>query len=273
MKLVNPKKVDDCLSTNLAWWDSVLQSHYRSEMYDVEGFVNDPSRITLGSEEIDFLRPIEDIKILHLQCAFGLDTISWSRLGANVCGVDWSKGAVDIAKELAKKVGANANFYCSDLTRQKHNLPENFDAIYLSYGALDWIPDLESYFLTVSRFLKPGGKIVIAEIHPIAVEVTRNIAAPTSANRSNKSQFPTRSTGRSYASGVELHETWNWIWPVSEVLEHLESAGFRLVHFLERESSSYRFHKGLILDVDGRWRWPKVPSGIPLIYALMAMKN
>jgi len=40
--------------------------------------------------------------LVHLQCHFGLDTLSWATRGARVVGLDFSPSAVEAAPELAR---------------------------------------------------------------------------------------------------------------------------------------------------------------------------
>src|SRR5256885_3597890 len=99
-------------------------------------------------------------KLLHLQCHFGMDTLSLARMGARVTGVDFSEPAIAAAQDLAGELGLEARFVCSnvyDLTRVLH---EQFDVVLTSYGILCWLPDLAGWGRVVARFLRPGGTFV-----------------------------------------------------------------------------------------------------------------
>ena len=86
-------------------WDGWTELHVPSEFYDVEGFKR--GRDTLDAVELDgVLGAVGDIRgksLLHLQCHFGLDTLSWARRGARVTGVDFSEKAVAHARRLARR--------------------------------------------------------------------------------------------------------------------------------------------------------------------------
>lgn len=115
------------------------------------------------------LGDVQDKSLLHLQCHFGMDTLSWARLGAKVTGVDFSEKAIDAAQSLAKEVGLEARFIGANL----YDLPdlpdlghEQFDIVIATYGVLSWLPDLDRWAKVVAHFLKPGGTFCLVEIHP-----------------------------------------------------------------------------------------------------------
>lgn len=81
-------------------WNQKTDEHYDSPFFDVEGFLKGKS--TLNSIELEFLGNMEGKKILHLQCHFGMDSISLSHMGAKVTGVDFSDGAIRKARLLAE---------------------------------------------------------------------------------------------------------------------------------------------------------------------------
>ena len=85
----------DYLSVNRQGWDSRVQTHMMSDFYDVAGFLAGNS--SLQEIELAALN-VEGKSLLHLQCHFGLDTLSWARLGAKVTGVDLSGAAIEQAK-------------------------------------------------------------------------------------------------------------------------------------------------------------------------------
>ncbi len=162
--------LDDYLKANLASWDEAVGVHVGAEMYDVEGFKK--GRSSLSDIEVSELGPSvhEGTTLLHLQCHFGLDTLSWARRGAVVTGVDFSGEGIATARGLADEVGlsARATFVQSDVLALRDVLQGSFDVVFASWGALIWIGDLERWAQVVAHFLKPGGTLYIAEFHPYA---------------------------------------------------------------------------------------------------------
>ena len=106
--------------------------------------------------------------LLHLQCHFGLDTLSWAREGAQVTGMDFSPEGIRIARGLAEELNIPARFICCDLYDLPEHLDETFDRVFTSYGVLCWLPDIPRWAQIVGHFLKPGGVFYIAEFHPFS---------------------------------------------------------------------------------------------------------
>jgi len=86
------------IEINRASWNKRIESHLKSEFYDLEGFLN--GKTSLNEIELNLLGDIKGKSILHLQCHFGQDSISLSRLGADVTGIDFSDKAIVSAKKL-----------------------------------------------------------------------------------------------------------------------------------------------------------------------------
>ena len=152
-------------------WDAWTHLHLRlppgGPHYDVAAFKG--GRTTLAPIERGEVGDVAGKTLLHLQCHFGLDTLSWAREGATVTGADFSPGAVAAARALSAATGVPGRFVCADL----YALPETdelrgarFDVVFTSYGVLSWLPDLAAWARVVARFLAPGGAFHLVEYHP-----------------------------------------------------------------------------------------------------------
>ena len=128
--------VDEALRGNRELWDAWTKIHVASEFYDVASFRNGERPIRIADYEREEVGSVEGKTLLHLQCHFGLDTLSWARLGATVTGVDFSGEAIDAARTLAGEVGIAATFIQSDVYRLAEVLDEQFDIVYTSGGVL-----------------------------------------------------------------------------------------------------------------------------------------
>ena len=106
--------MDDYMRVNYAHWNEMVGVHEKSAFYDVAGFKAGRSSITaLEREEVG---DVAGKSLLHLQCHFGMDTMSWARLGATkVTGVDFSEKAITLAQTLAKELNIDARFVCSNI--------------------------------------------------------------------------------------------------------------------------------------------------------------
>src|SRR3989344_6189825 len=214
--------MDDYLKANKDRWDKLTSVHANSKYYDIEGFKNGKSN--LMPLEIKEVGDVKDKTLLHLQCHFGMGTLSWVREGAIATGVDLSEESINLAKQLSKDINAPANFICSDIYDLPNVLNEKFDVVFTSYGVLCWLPDLKKWAKVISHFLKPGGIFYIVEDHPFMNIFDENFKI----NPSYFSKEPNiqESTG-SYAdrkSGVKT-KSYQWSHPVSEIINSLVDEG------------------------------------------------
>ena len=115
--------------------------HVNSEFYDVASFK--AGKTSLNEIELKALGSVEGKTLLHLQCHFGMDTISWAREGAIVTGIDFSTEAIKTTKDLAKEINVPVDFMCSDLYDLPNKLNQQFDIVFTSYGVIGWLPDLD----------------------------------------------------------------------------------------------------------------------------------
>lgn len=106
-------------------------------------------------------------KILHLQCHFGMDTISLDRMGAEATGIDFSETAIKTARELNDELGNSARFVCCNVYNVPQKLHEQFDIVYTSYGLVNWLDDLNKWGNVISQMLRPNGRFVMVEFHPL----------------------------------------------------------------------------------------------------------
>jgi SAM-dependent methyltransferase len=146
-------------------WDARVDAHVTSKFYDLNSFIEGKS--SLKPIEIGLLGDVNDAKILHLQCHFGQDTISLARLGAVVLGIDFSTKAIAKANDLARITKTTAKFVCCDVYSLPDVVNDTFDIVFASYGTIGWLPDLEKWSQVVFHCLRPGGRLIFVEFHPV----------------------------------------------------------------------------------------------------------
>ncbi|HRZ31212.1 MAG TPA: class I SAM-dependent methyltransferase, partial [Flavobacterium sp.] len=159
------ENLPDYININKETWNKKTAVHIASDFYNNEAFLNGKS--SLNRFEIDLLGDVSQKKILHLQCHFGQDTLSLARLGAKVTGIDFSDQAIEKAKEYSKQLDLDATFICCDVYDTPNYLDEKFDIVFTSYGTIGWLPDMDKWAAVVSHFLKPEGKFVFVDFHPV----------------------------------------------------------------------------------------------------------
>ena len=147
------KKENNYIEINRQSWNNRIDTHLKSEFYDLGKFIK--GKNSLNSIELELLGDLSGKTILHLQCHFGQDTISLSRLGAEVTGVDLSDKAIESAKQIAKQTKSNTTFICCDIYDLPNYLDKQFDIVFASYGTIGWLPDIDKWSKIVTKFLKP----------------------------------------------------------------------------------------------------------------------
>src|SRR5689334_10534150 len=111
---------------------------------------------------------VAGLSLLHLQCHFGLDTLSWARRGARVTGLDFSGPAIAAARSIAAEIGVDAEFLEADVHDASAALGgRRFDVVYTGLGALNWLPDARRWARVVAGLVEPGGFLYLSEFHPI----------------------------------------------------------------------------------------------------------
>src|SRR5262249_15236896 len=150
-------------SHNRAWWDELVAHHVASPFYRVDAFRR--GEVVLDPIARERLTEVKGKRLLHLQCHFGLDTLSIARMGAEVTGVDFSPSAIATARALAKETGLPATFVEADVLAPPDDLT-GFDFAFASWGAINWIADLDAWMRTAAQALKPGGRLLVIEGHP-----------------------------------------------------------------------------------------------------------
>src|SRR5262245_20666118 len=140
------------LTANLALWNEWTGIHETSDYYNPAAFK--AGKIALTSLEINEVGDVRGKSLLHLRCSFGLGSLSWTRLGAAVTGVDFSEKAISLAKSLSQETGIAASFICSTVEDLPGALCGTFDTVFTSFGAIYWLPDLQVWAQVISHFLK-----------------------------------------------------------------------------------------------------------------------
>jgi SAM-dependent methyltransferase len=178
--------------------------------------------------EVELVGDVNGKSLLHLQCHFGLDTLSWARLGARVTGVDFSAPAIEQAEALAAELAIPSRFVCSDVYTLPEHLEGEFDIVYTSWGVLCWLPDLAGWSSVVARFLKPGGRFHLFEFHPVA-DVFDDQLRPAYRYFFEDEGYREHWDATYADLDADVHgESWEWSHPVSEIVGSLLAAGLRL---------------------------------------------
>ncbi|GAA1579143.1 MULTISPECIES: class I SAM-dependent methyltransferase [Streptomyces] len=261
------------LAANAALWDARVPVHTDSDWYDLRGFragglaLDDIERAGVGDPA--------GRSLLHLQCHFGLGTLSWARLGADAVGVDFSAAAVERARALAAESGLNARFEQAEVSAL--DLGRTFDICFTSWGVLMWLPDLDGWARAVARHLSPGGRFFLAEGHPhlfIWDDVPgRDGYRPLHPYFRHGEPVVDAEAGTYVDPALALGlPQYRWNHPLSEVVSALAGAGLRITGMAEYPVLPWQPLPWMTAaDEPGWWRIPGDP--FPLSFTITATKD
>lgn len=265
------------IESNRALWNELTPIHEQSTYYDVESFLSGKS--TLKPLELELLGRIKDKEILHLQCHFGMDTLSMARMGARVTGVDISEKAIELGDHLKKKCGLenSATFIRSDVYELEDILKKEFDIVFTSYGVLCWLNDLDAWAKTIAASLKAGGTFIIVEQHPLAdifeqkddrVEITYSYFEKETLELDVDGSYASESVK------IKPRKSYEWLHTMGELITALCRAGLQITSLREYPFAMYQKFP-LMKETDpenGWWTIPDKPD-LPLLFSLTATKK
>lgn len=260
------KTEKDYIAINKDSWNKRTEIHVESEFYDLNNFKAGKS--SLNSIELDLIGNIEGKKILHLQCHFGQDSLSLARLGAEVIGVDLSDKAIEKATSLADELKLNAKFICCDIYDLPNHLNEKFDIVFTSYGTIGWLPDLDQWAEVVSKFLKPQGKFVFVEFHPVVWMFDDHFSKIEYAYFKEEA---IETLEESYAdkNSEEKENFITWNHGLAEVFSALLKQNIQIKDFQEYDYSPYNCFQETVEFEKNKFRIKHLDAKIPMVYSLV----
>lgn len=260
----------DYLKSNEALWDEWARIHPDTAMYNMPAFLSGAT--SLKSIEREALGDVGGKQLLHLQCHFGQDTLSWARLGAEAVGVDFSQEAIKIARQLNEELGLSAAFLQSDVLQLSGKLQRQFDIVFTSYGVLNWLPELDSWGEVVAEHLKPGGRFYIVEFHP-AFYMFDHEGGNYAYSYFNQGVPYTEQVEGSYAKLEEgrWRTEHSWSHSLADIMGALLRQGLVLEAFEEYPYSPYNCFPNMEAVEPGRYQCRSLP-GVPHLFSLKMRK-
>lgn len=256
---------------NKELWNKRTVVHKDSSFYDLPSFLNGKS--SLNEIERRELGNIQGKTVLHLQCHFGMDSLSMARLGAKVTGVDLSDTAITEAKKLNIDLGLDVDFICCNVYDLKSFLSNQFDIVFTSYGVIGWLPDLNKWADIISHFLKPGGFFYMAEFHPVVWMLDEDFER-VKYYYHNQELIEIESQGTYTGNNAKIEgKEYSWNHSLSEVINALIGQGFQIDFFNEFSYSPYSCFNKVVQGEDGNWRVKGLEGKIPMVYSLKATKK
>lgn len=268
-------EMDARIASNRANWDERASIHLESRFYDVEGWLQNPSGPR--SWEATALGDVSGLRLLHLQCHFGLDTLAWARAGAQATGLDFSPVAIEAAGAIAKRAGLaeKATFVCADVHDAAEALARaTFDIVYVSLGALCWLPSVDRWAAQVGALVSPGGRFYLHDGHPLTMALADDRLAFEYPYFEEAEPYIDDSdvTYTDATRGIVNRRTYQWSHSIGETVTALIRHGLRLEWLAEHDWTVFRRFPWLVPGDEGRWVTPANMLRVPLSFSLLASR-
>ncbi len=266
----------EAIQSNRKLWDEWTNIHEHSKMYDLAGFRAGNRR--LHALEISELGDVSGKTLLHLQCHFGLDTLSWADRGAIVTGVDFSENAIALAKSIATDTGIPAEFVLSDIMELQGKIDQRFDIVFTSYGAIYWLPDIRKWAEVIVGHLKPGGTFYMAEFHPFGYVFDDRAGVKSLVphypyfNGVEPQLYPVEGSYADKSAFVSVEVEHSWAHTIGDVVSALAESGLRIEFLHEHPFTVFQQTDWVSLSGDGYFHIIEPNISIPLIYSIKATK-
>lgn len=268
-------KNDKFFETNLKRWNELVDINANSKSYDLKGFKL--GKTSLLSIELEELGDVRGKTLLHLQCHFGMDTLSWARLGAEVTGVDFSDKAINLAKTLSEELQIPSKFIFSNIYDMPNVLDEKFDIVYTSYGAICWLPDMVKWAQIIRGYLKPGGIFYIIDNHPFGLLIDEHQEAfKVGYNYFSEGKPIYWNEDGAYAdpsAKLKNRESYDWLHSMSAIMNALIYANFEIEFLHEFPFTFHNIHPDMKRREDGYWEFINLKFTVPMMFSIKAHKK
>jgi SAM-dependent methyltransferase len=267
--------MDERIAENRENWNERTAIHLASRFYDVEGWLRDAPGPRAW--EAAAVGDVAGQRLLHLQCHFGLDTLAWARAGAQVTGLDFSPAAIEAARDIAARAGlaSRSTFVCADVYDAVEVLGHaSYDVVYVSLGALCWLPSIERWAEQVGALVAPGGRFYIHDGHPLA-NALADKELSLALDYFEEPEPSVDDTDFTYTDGDRLlrhRRSYEWNHDLGETVTALIRHGLRLEWLVEHDWTVWQRFPWLERGTDGRWVTPAGRLRVPLSFSLLATR-
>ncbi len=161
---------DDYIDANRRMWNETAEIRDSTYFAQLAERVQAPDFSTFDEVEKRIFAEIDlpGKAVIQLCCNNGRELISVKKAGAGRCvGVDLSDRFIAQGKELARLASVDVELIRCSVYDLPSDLNGAFDLVYITIGALGWLPDLTSVFDIVSRLMRTNAQLFIYEMHPI----------------------------------------------------------------------------------------------------------
>lgn len=264
------KEKTDYFEANKNLWNQRTIVHKDSAFYDLETFKAGGN--VLNPIELSEIGDVKNKSLLHLQCHFGMDTLSFSRMGAKCTGIDLSDEAIKLAQNINDELNLDAKFICCNVYDTAKFVKEQFDIVFTSYGVIGWLPDLKPWAEVIVEKLKPGGFFYMAEFHPV-LWMFDDEFTHIKYYYDNREIIITENEGTYTDRNADIKgKEYSWNHSISEVLNALIGVGLKVELFNEYTFSPYPCFRNMVESEPDKWHIRNMEGKLPLVYSVKAIK-
>lgn len=266
--------LDEYFKANNQAWNQKVCYDVASDYYDIKGFKS--GKNSLYPLDIQLLGNVKGKRVLHLQSYLGLDSISLSRMGAEVVAIDFCHNAIDFAQNLGVELNVDTRFICSNIYDIENLGLGEFDLVYMSYGAICWLPDIDKLIKKISCFLKPEGEFILIDFHPLAISFDllreESIKFSYFNQKDNPIEIHRKGTYADVNAPVETTE-FNWNHSLDEIISSFTGNNFGIIDFKEYPFLPMDGFPNLELGNDGHYHVVNAYDKYPLLFSLITQKR
>lgn len=261
----------DYAAINKKWWNDVTPVHLKSDLYNLAQFKK--GKTSLQRTEIEELGNVRGKTMLHLLCHFGMDTLSWARRGAVVTGVDLSDSSIRLAKKISREVGTPATFICCDIYELPKVLDKKFDIIFISYGVLLWLSNIQKFAKIINHFLNDGGVFYIIELHPFTNILSHDFKLFYKYFDHGPYLDDSSGTYTDWNTADVKGITYEWSYTMGDIINSLIREGLKIEFVHEFPYTMYDQFPGFMeKNKKGQYVLQNKKIQIPLLFSLKASK-
>ena len=266
------------LSANRANWDNRAELHAT----DTTGSYRIAQVLAGGSSlhalEAGEIGDVAGLDVVHLQCHIGLDTISLKHSGAaSVTGLDFSPRAIAAARDFATRAGADVTFVEASVYDAVEVLGREYDLAYVTWGAINWLDDIDRWAKAVAGLLRPGGRLYLLEGHPQmnqydADGVGVKLAYGWRTQRDAPLVFDTTATYTGDSRALTATRCYEWIHPISDIVNALIGAGLAIEQLAEHDIVVWKAFPFLVETGEDQFELPPGMTRFPLSFSINVRK-
>jgi SAM-dependent methyltransferase len=268
--------MDQRMAANRENWNDRTAIHLGSAFYDVDRWLREQRGPR--PRELEALGDVTGLRLVHLQCHFGLDTLAWARAGALVTGLDFSPPAIAAATDIAERAGLGdrAEFVCAEVYEAIEATGyATFDIVYVSLGALCWLSDVDRWAEQAAGLVAPGGRLYLHDGHPLAWALADD-SLTVQHTYFEESEPYVDDVDHSYTDGdamIEHQRIYEWNHSIGETVNALIRHGLRLEWLVEHDWTVWPRFPWLVANADGNWTTPPDMPRVPLTFSLLASRT